>query len=258
MYSVLAAPPAVFRVLHPIRCVLLVLLTRIVAPLALVAGQCDDVARHRSNPPLLVLLPAFFSGLSAASIVRTTGPADLLEDLGDDPRPHRPPAFPHREPLPFLQRDRRDQRRLHRHVVPRHHHLHPVRQLHVPRHVRRPKVELRPVPREKRRVPSPLFLRQNVHFRHELRVRVDRPRLRQHHPPLDLVLLHSPQQHPDVVPRHRFVQHFPEHLQPRRHRLLRLRPQPHDLHFLPHLQPPPPPPPPAPAPPAPSPPSPAP
>src|SRR5579864_1664785 len=179
------------------------------------------------------------------AIPRSFGPPDprLRQDLGDHARPYRPAALPHREPLPLLQRYRRDQRPLDRHVVPRHHHLHPVRQLDVPRHVRRPKVKLRPVPREKRRVPSALFLRQNVHFRGELRVRVDRPRLRQHHPPLDLVLLHPPQQHPNVVPRLRLVQHLPEHLDPRRHRLLRRRPQPHDLHFLPQLQPPPLPPP---------------
>src|SRR5579871_1559438 len=137
---------------------------------------------------------------SPARAVAGTGWCGLLQDLGDDPRPHRPAPLPHRKPLPFLQRDRRDQRRLHRHVVPRHHHLHPVRQLHVPRHVRRPKVKLRPVPREKRRVPPPLFLRQNVHFRLKLRVRVDRPRLRQHHPPLDLVLLHPPPPPPHVAP----------------------------------------------------------
>src|SRR3972149_2507126 len=88
-------------------------------------------------------------------------------------------------------------------VAPRHPPPPPRRQRDAPRHVRRPKVELRPVPREERRVPPPLFLRQHVHLRPELQVRVDRPRLRQHHPPLDLFLLHPPQQHPDVVPRHR-------------------------------------------------------
>src|SRR3990172_5557782 len=175
----------------------------------------------------------------------------LLRDLREEAGPHGPPAFPDREPQPLFQRHRRDQTDVHPDVVPRHHHLHPVRQLDVPRHVRRPKVELRPVPREERRVPPPLFLGQHVHVRLELRVRVDRPRLRQHHPPLDLVLLHPPQQHPDVVPRHRLVQGLAEHLQPRHHRPPRLRPQPDDLHLFPHLHlpplhPPPPPPPPPP------------
>ena len=44
------------------------------------------------------------------------------------------------------------------HVVPRHHHLHPLRQVHDPRHVRRAEVELRPVPLEERRVPPALLL----------------------------------------------------------------------------------------------------
>src|SRR5579883_2672459 len=141
------------------------------------------------------------------------------------PTPPPPPApLPDRKPLPLLQRHRRDQRRLDRHIVPRHHHLNPLRELDVPRHVRRPKVKLRPVPAEKRRVPPPLLLRQHVHLRLKPRVRLDRPRLRQHHPPLHFVPLNPPQQHPNVVPRHRFVEHLPKHLNPRRHRPLRLRP----------------------------------
>src|SRR5579883_2449480 len=140
------------------------------------------------------------------------------------PTPSPPAPLPDRKPLPLLQRHRRDQRRLDRHIVPRHHHLNPLRELDVPRHVRRPKVKLRPVPAEKRRVPPPLLLRQHVHLRLKPRVRLDRPRLRQHHPPLHFVPLNPPQQHPNVVPRHRFVEHLPKHLNPRRHRPLRLRP----------------------------------
>src|SRR5207249_6264748 len=50
-----------------------------------------------------------------------------------------------------------------------------------------------------------------------------------------LFLLHPPQQHPHVVPRPRLVQRLAEHLAPRHHRLLRLRPQPHALYLFPHL-----------------------
>src|SRR5207244_4312080 len=60
------------------------------------------------------------------------------------------------------------------------------------------------------------------------------PRLRQHHPPLHLVLLHAPQQQAHVVPRLPLVQQLAEHLHPRHHRLL-VRPKPHHLHFLLHL-----------------------
>src|SRR6476469_8775520 len=166
-------------------------------------------------------------------------PSVLLQNLRDHAGAHRPPALADREAQPLVHRDRRDQLDRHLDVVPRHHHLHPRRQLHVPRHVRRPEVELRPVPLEERRVPPPLFLRQHVHLRLELRVRRDAPPLRQHHPPLDLVLLHPPQQQPHVVPRLPLVQQLAEHLHPRHHRPLRAV-EPHHRHPLP---PPPPPPP---------------
>src|SRR5262252_10988134 len=124
----------------------------------------------------------------------------LVRDLRDDARSHRPPTLPDREPQLLLHRDRRDQLDRHRHVVPRHHHLHPARQRAHPRHIRRPKIKLRPVPVEKRRVPPPLLLPQHVHLRLELLVRRDRPRLRQHLPPLHLVLVHPPPQPPPRVP----------------------------------------------------------
>src|SRR2546425_621480 len=124
----------------------------------------------------------------------------LLRDLRDATRPHPPPPLPDREPQLLLHRDRHDQLDRHRHVVPRHHHLHPLGQRAHPRHVRRPKVKLRPIPVEKRRVPPPLFLRQHVHLRLELLVRLDRARLGQHLPPLHPVLLPPPPQRPPVFP----------------------------------------------------------
>src|SRR5512144_2267462 len=163
----------------------------------------------------------------------------LLLDLRDDARADGPPTFPNREPQPLFHRDRRDQLDRHLRVVPRHHHLHPRRQLHIPRHLRRPEVKLRPVPLEKRRVPPALFLRQHVHLGVERRVRRDAPRLRQAHPPLHFRLLHPPQQQPHVVPRLPVIQELAEHLHPRHHRLL-VRPEPHHLHLVLHLHLPPP------------------
>src|SRR6058998_3855836 len=120
--------------------------------------------------------------------------------------------------------------------------LPPRRQRAHPRHVRRPEIKLRPVPVEKRRVPPPLLLRQHVYLRLAPLVRRDRPRLRQHLPPLHFLLVHPPQQTPHIVPRLPLVQQLPKHLHPRHHRLARL-PKPHDLHLLPHLHHPPLPPP---------------
>src|SRR4030095_15191077 len=74
------------------------------------------------------------------------------------------------------------------HVVPGHHHLRPARKARHPRHVRRPEIELRPVPVEKRRVTTAFLLGQDVRLRLELRVRRDRTGLRQHLTPLHVVL----------------------------------------------------------------------
>src|SRR5580658_6489583 len=158
----------------------------------------------------------------------------LLDDFRDSACAHRVAAFADRESQPLLERHRRDQRDLRTHVVPRHHHLHSRRQLDVSRYIRRPKVKLRSVSREERRVPPPFFLRQYVRFRLELRVRRDRSRLRQHLPPLHLVLLRPTQQQSHVVSRHPLIQQLPEHFHAR-HRLLHRRPESHDLDFLPHL-----------------------
>src|SRR5690348_6002851 len=124
----------------------------------------------------------------------------LCENLRDHAGAHRPAAFANREPQLLLHRDRRDQLNRHLRVVPRHHHLHPRRQLHRPRHVRRPEVKLWPVALEKRGMPPALFLRQHVHLALKLRVRRDALRLRQHHPPLHIRLIHPPPQQPHVLP----------------------------------------------------------
>src|SRR5690242_21611921 len=174
---------------------------RVVAPLAVRARERDDVAHG------------------------------LVRDLRDDAGAHRPPPLPNREPQLLLHRHRLDQLDRHRHVVSRHHHLHPPRQRAHPRHVRRPEVELRPVPVEERRVPPPLLLRQHVHLRLELPVRLDRPRLRQHLPPLHLVLVDPPQQRPHVVPRLPLLPALAEHLPPPHPPLPRPPLHPHHPHL---------------------------
>src|SRR5215813_3855886 len=144
------------------------------------------------------------------SAISATTPAPTVRPPPPTPNPHPlPPPPPHRHRLDQLDR--------HRHVVPRHHHLHPTGQRAHPRHVRRPKVKLWPVPVEKWRVPPPLVLPQHVHLRLELLVRLDRPRLRQHLPPLHLVLVNAAQQGADVIARPPFIEQLPKHLHPRHH-----------------------------------------
>src|SRR5262249_61001450 len=95
-------------------------------------------------------------------------------------------------------------------------------------------IKPRPMPPIQLRVPPPPLFRPHVHLGLKPRVRRDRPRLRQHLPALDLVPLHPPEQHPNIVPRFAPIENLAKHLHPRRHRLLR-RPIPHDLHRIPHI-----------------------
>src|SRR5579862_1236801 len=159
---------------------------------------------------------------------------NLLDDLRHGSGADGVAAFADREPQSLLKRHRRDQRDLRTHVVSRHHHLHSRRQLHVSRHVCRPKIKLRPVSREEWRVPPTLFLRQHIRLRLELRMRRDRSRLTQHLPALYFILFRSSQQQAYVVSRHPFVQQLPEHLHAR-HRLLHRRTEAYNLYFFSYL-----------------------
>src|SRR3990170_3313999 len=157
----------------------------------------------------------------------------LFDYFADHAGPDRPAPFSHRKPQPILHRNRGNQVRLDRYIIPRHHHLHTLRQLRHSRHIRRPEIKLRPVPVEKRRVPPPLLLRQYIHLRLKLRMRRDAPGLRQHHPSLHILLLRPTQQHPKIIPSLTLIQYLAEHLHSRHHRLLR-RPNPNNIYLLPH------------------------
>src|SRR5919202_2732988 len=157
--------------------------------------------------------------------------AYLLHYFGDDAGAHRPAALADGEVQPLVHRYGTDQLHVHHRVVPGHHHLHPLLEPYLPRHVRRPKVELRPVVGEERRVTPPLLLGEHVHLGLELGVRRDRPRLGQHLPPLDVVALDPPQERAYVVPGLRPVHRLVAHLTPGHHRAPR-GPDADDLHLL--------------------------
>ena len=84
---------------------------------------------------------------------------------GDDAGADGSPALADGEAQALVHGDGRDQLHIHRDVVARHHHLDALRQKHMPRHIRRAEIELRPVVREKRRVAATLVLRQNIGLR---------------------------------------------------------------------------------------------
>src|SRR5690606_23594675 len=122
----------------------------------------------------------------------------------------------------------RDQLDIDLDVVARHHHLDAGRQGDDTRDVRRAEVKLRTVVREERRVTAALFLAQDVHFRHEVRVRRDRSRLRQNLTALHFLALRAAQQRADVVSGLTLIQELAEHFHARDRRLQR-RTQTDDL-----------------------------
>src|ERR1700691_2146618 len=125
----------------------------------------------------------------------------LRNDLGDDAGADGFATLADRKAQPLLHRNRRNQLHHDLDVVPRHHHLRALRQLHRPRHIRGAKVELRPISLEKRRVPPALFLREHIHLGLKLGVRGDAAGLAQHLPALHLLALRAAQQYPHIVPR---------------------------------------------------------
>src|ERR1019366_5616845 len=139
----------------------------------------------------------------------------LRENLRHHARTDRPTALTDGETQLRLHRDRRDELDRHRDIVAGHHHLGARRQLDVARHVRRAEIELGTVPLEERRVAAALVLVEHVHLGLVLRVRRDRARLREHHPALDLLLVHTAEQEPDVVAGPAVVEQLAEHLDAR-------------------------------------------
>src|SRR5215475_7769196 len=88
----------------------------------------------------------------------------LFNDLDDDAGADGSATLADRESELLFHRNRHDQLDLDRHVVSRHHHLGALRQLHDPRHVRGPEVELGTIVAEERRVAPTLLLGQDVGF----------------------------------------------------------------------------------------------
>ena len=103
----------------------------------------------------------------------------------------------------------------------------------LPGHVGCAEIKLRTVIGEERRVTAAFLLAQDVNFRLELLVRLDRARLGDDLAALDVFLLRAAQQHADVVAGARFVEKLAEHFDVGGRRL-RGRRDADDLDFL-HL-----------------------
>src|SRR5436190_11873532 len=155
----------------------------------------------------------------ARSLIRIFGPAieapslplvSLLHDRGHATGAHGAPALADREAQALFHRDRGDQLDRHLDVVPRHHHLDPVREVGGAGDVGRAEVELGAVAVEERGVAPTLLLREHVDLSLEVRVRGDRAGLGEDLAALDVFLVDPPQEHPDVVPGAHLVQELAE------------------------------------------------
>src|SRR5215210_3508845 len=187
--------------------------------------RLDDRRRRAVERLMVVTLQAD----SDLRLRHRRSPRDLGDDLGDDARTHGAAALADGEPEPLIHGDRLDQLDLHVRVVARHDHLLALRERDRAGHVRRPEVELRPVAVEERRVAATLVLREDVDLRVEVRVRSDRPRLRDDLAALDLFALRSTQEDAGVVAGLGEVEGLVEHLEPRDDGLLDRVLDPDDL-----------------------------
>src|SRR5262245_7949811 len=165
-------------------------------------------------------------------------PAIRLDTLLDNARHHagadRAAALANGEAKFLFHGDRHDQVHFHRHVVARHYHFRALRQVHHTRHVGGAEIELRTIVGEKRSMTAALLLGEDVGFRFELRVRLDRAGLAEHLAALHFLALGATKQATDVVARLTLIQQLAEHLHAGDHGLGRWL-DANDLDFLANL-----------------------
>src|SRR5918998_5439489 len=196
------APRAELPQLDTIRGVAPVLTGVVVPALARIA--CQRYQLSHSYPPNhrggRGLAPA-----SQASLL-------LLHNLGDHTSPYRASTLPYGKVEPLIHGYGRNEPHLHHRVIPRHHHLYPLLQPYLSRHVRGAKVKLRPVMAKEGRVPSPLFFGENIHLSLEAGVGGYGSGLGQNLPPLYLIPFYPSKERPYVVASLRFLHALVEHL----------------------------------------------
>ncbi|WZY85243.1 hypothetical protein YC2023_031627 [Brassica napus] len=61
-------------------------------------------------------------------------------------------------------------------------------------------------------MPPTFLLLQHIHNRLKLSMRSNTPRLSQHHPPLNISLLNTPKQQPNVIPSQSLIKNLLKHL----------------------------------------------
>src|SRR5580692_1014626 len=159
----------------------------------------------------------------------------LFADGRYNARPDGAAALADCETETLFTRDRRVELHVHLHVVARHDHFDAVGQLDRSGHVGRPKIKLRAIVSEERRVSSTLFFGKHVDLGLELLVRLDGARLGQHLAALDLVPIDAAKQHADVIAGDSGVEELSEHLDAGHDRLFGLLFETDDFDFFSNL-----------------------
>src|SRR5699024_5834626 len=144
---------------------------------------------------------------------------DLLVHLRDDTRTNSTTTLTNSKPQTLLHSHRLNQLNRQLNIIPRHNHLNITRQSHNTSHISRPKIKLRTIPTKKRRMPTPLSLRQNIRRTLKRRMRRNRTRRSQTLPPLNIITPHTPQKHTNIIPSHTRIKRLPMHLHTSHNRL---------------------------------------
>src|SRR5438874_6965334 len=121
-------------------------------------------------------------------------------------------AFTNGEANRLFHRDRGNQLDLNGDVIARHDHFDAIWQLDRPGHISGAEIKLRPVIGREWGVTTAFLFAQDVHFRLELLVRLNRARLGDDLTALNLFFLRAAEKHANVVARARFIEKFAEHL----------------------------------------------
>src|SRR5579859_6429941 len=231
---------------HAIRIVFLVLRGGIIAALAGCASQCYHNAilfafshfflRSRSRSGLPRLKSAIVETVVGATMAPTrTFLLMLLYDLGTNPGAHSTTTLANGEVDALFHGNRLDQFHGHLDVIAWHDHFHPFRQFDRTSHVGGAHIELGAIAIEEGGMTPSLFFGEHIHLRLEVLVRLDRPRLGQHLPTLDIRSLHPAQQTAHIVTGLTLIQRLLEHFHSGHHHGARLLFHADDFDVLPHL-----------------------
>src|SRR5205807_2889716 len=117
--GVLTAKTTIFLKFEPIRSTTLIFRSCVVTTLAFITRQNHHLPHSISLSSIATLLDHAHTAPPRVGLRHTRGYHTLRQDITDDAGAHRAPPLANRKAQLFLQRNRRDEFHLHRHIVPR-------------------------------------------------------------------------------------------------------------------------------------------